>query len=230
MLGLTKSVAFDPYGRRRSGLRIPRWLLLLLIGIAAGVGGVLFVQERYLPPRLSAADTVKLRSAYESAEATRLRQKAELDDIAKRLENALTERQNLSDELAMSRSTDERLRGDLSSVVSALPPDPRGASVEVRSGQFAAKGNALNYDVVLTRARNVGPPTTGVLQLVIAGNTAKGTATTFAPPALAVSIEALQVLRGSVAMPDGFRPQQATIQVLDRRGGKLMAMRVLLVK
>jgi hypothetical protein len=38
------------------------------------------------------------------------------------------------------------------------------------------------------------------------------------------------VVRGSLALPDGFRPRQTTVQVLDRPGGKLLGMRVILVK
>src|SRR5439155_11951312 len=54
MFGQSKAVIFEPYGRRRSRRTVPRWLVLLLSGIVVGAGGVVFVQERYLPPRLSA--------------------------------------------------------------------------------------------------------------------------------------------------------------------------------
>jgi hypothetical protein len=37
------------------------------------------------------------------------------------------------------------------------------------------------------------------------------------------------VVRGSLALPEGFRPRQVSIQLLDREGGKLLGMRVLLV-
>jgi len=32
-----------------------------------------------------------------------------------------------------------------------------------------------------------------------------------------------------VPLPQGFRPQQATVQVLDKPGGKLLGMRVMYV-
>ena len=46
MLGSSKPVVFDPYGGRRKRRGVPRWLVLLLLGIAAGAGGVIYVQER----------------------------------------------------------------------------------------------------------------------------------------------------------------------------------------
>ncbi|HJV70446.1 MAG TPA: hypothetical protein VJ693_14915, partial [Ideonella sp.] len=73
MFGRSKPVVFDPYGRRRSRWRMPRWLVLLLVGIVIGGGGVLFVQQRYLPPRLSAEASAALRSSFEQADAERLR-------------------------------------------------------------------------------------------------------------------------------------------------------------
>ena len=230
MFGQSKPVAFDPYGRRRSAWRMPRWLLLLLIGIGIGVAAVLFVQERYLPPRLSADETVKLRSAFETAEAARTRQAIDLSDTAKRLGEVQADHKNLSDELAISRSATERLQGELSSVVGLLPTDPRGGAVEVRAGQFTLKSGTLTYDVVLTRARAAATPTAGSLQFVIAGTSAHGGANTYTPPPLAVSIEAQQVLHGSLALPDGFKPQQATIQIVDHRGGKTLGMRVMLIR
>ena len=60
MLGRSRPVEFNPYGRRRSRRRFPRWLLLLLVGVAVGAGGVVLVQERYLPPRLSAEASTRL--------------------------------------------------------------------------------------------------------------------------------------------------------------------------
>ena len=78
MFGRSKTVYFNRYGSRRSRVRIPPWLVLLLLGLAAGVAGVLFVQERYLPPRLSADETTKLRNAYEEAAAARTQLKTDL--------------------------------------------------------------------------------------------------------------------------------------------------------
>ncbi|HEY1392275.1 MAG TPA: hypothetical protein VFV25_02805, partial [Methylibium sp.] len=151
--------------------------MLLLIGIAIGAGGVIVVQERYLPPRLSADASAKLSSAFVQADAQRLRLKTELSETTKRLDTALADRKSLADELAASRAAAERLGKDVASVVASLPPDPRGGgrgSVEVRAGQFTAKGGMLAYDVVLTRERATGKPITGVMQLAVSGEAARG--------------------------------------------------------
>ncbi|HJW11758.1 MAG TPA: hypothetical protein VJ598_08225 [Albitalea sp.] len=227
MFGSSKPVVFEPYGRRRSRWRLPRWLVLLLVGIALGAGGVVFVQERYLPKRLSADASAKLSSAFEQADADRQRLKTELGQTTQRLAAALGDKQSLSEQLATSRSTAERLRDDVASVVASLPPDPRGGGVEVRAGRFTAKGGVLAYDLVLTRERASAKPISGALQLVVAGDSARGATTVTLKP-IALAIGSHEVVRGSQPLPDGFVARQATVQVT--ASGKPVGMRVMLVK
>jgi hypothetical protein len=225
-----KPVAFNPYGRRRSALRPPRWLVLLLGGIVIGAGGVVIVQERYLPVRLSADASAKLRTAYEQADADRVRLKRELDVATQRLDAALSDKKKLSDEVAANGATQEQLRTDLASVVASLPPDPRGGGVEVRAGRFTVRAGMLDYDIVLTRERGGGKPLAGVVQLVVVGDSAAGTETSVNLKAVALAIGSHEVVRGSQPLPPGFKPRQTTVQVLDRAANRPLGMRVLLVK
>jgi hypothetical protein len=230
MFGKDKPVVLESYGSRRSRWRVPRWLVLLLVGIGVGAGGLFFIQERYLPPRLSADASTALRASFEQADADRSRLKNELADTAKRLQTAVAEQQRLGDELSASRASVERLREDVSAVVAGLPPDPRGGAIEVRAGRFATKGGMLAYEVVLTREPAAFPPMSGVMQLVVAGSSARGSETTLPLKPVALAISNHEILRGSLPLPEGFSPRQATVQVLDRVGGKLLGMRVMLVR
>lgn len=230
MFGTFKPVAFEPYGRRRSRWGVPRWLMLLLFGIAVGAGGVIYVQERYLPPRLSAAATVELRTAFEKAEAERLRLKNELAETTKRLASTVTDKKALGDELEASRAATARLRDDVASLVAALPPDPRGGVIEVRAARFTAKGATLAYDVVLSRERAGDKALAGVMQLVVEGESSRGGATTVNLEPVAISVGTHESLRGSMRLPEGFKPREMTVQLLDRAGGRLLGRRVLPVK
>jgi hypothetical protein len=151
MFGRHKPVVFDPYGRRRSR-RVPRWLVLLLLGIALGVAGVVYVQERYLPPRLSPDESARLRAAYKQADGDRSRLKRDLADTAAKLKTVLQSRDELNAQLSLAKRANADLREDLSSLVSTLPPDPRGGVVQVRAARFTVEGGRLQYDVVLSRA------------------------------------------------------------------------------
>ncbi|HWH82108.1 MAG TPA: hypothetical protein VNU71_07710 [Burkholderiaceae bacterium] len=229
MFGRSKPVLFQPYGRRR-GARVPRWLVLLLVGALAGAAGVLFVQWHYLPPRLSAEEAAALRSDFERADVQRRQLGGELADATKKLDAALAERARLGAELATNRATTARLGDDLAAVVDALPSDPRSGRVEVRAARFVVRGGELGYQLVLSRERAAPRALTGVLQFVVEGASARGTAAGFTTEPIAVSVDSHAVVRGRVALPEGFKPRQSTIRVLDQAGGKLLGSRVMLVK
>lgn len=230
MLGRHKPVVFDPYGRSRQRSGLPRWFWLLTAGIVAGAGGVIYLQERVLPPRLSTTESAQLRQAYGEADAERQRLRTELASTKQQLDAALADKSRLSADLGASRNATEDLKADIASLVAALPPDPRDNGVEVRAGRFSANGRALDYDVVLTRERSASKPFNGVMQLVVAGEGAKGGASTFNAKPVAVSIRGHEIVRGRIDLPEGFKPQQTTVQVLEREAGKSLGMRVLLVK
>ncbi len=225
-----KPVEFRPSGRRRSSWHPPRWLVLLSAGIAIGAGGVVFVQERYLAPRLSAADSAQLRESFDRAERERQRLSGELAATSEQLKAALSEKGTLTTDLAASKTTIERLRAQLSSLVAVLPPDPRGGAIEVRAADFSTSAGALVYEVLLTRAKSGGQPFSGVMQFAVTGNSGRGAETTVTLKPVEIAVDTFEILRGSLPLPEGFVPRQATVRVLDRPDGRQFGMRVLRVK
>lgn len=228
MFGSSKPVVLS-YGARRSRARPPRWLVLLLAGIAIGAAGLWFIQERYLPPRLSASETARLRADFEQADAERQRLRSELAATSQRLQTALAQGKALGDETATSRRTIAHLREDVAALAAVLPPDPRGGAVQVRSARLASEAGKLMYDVVLSRDRAGNKPLTGVLQFVVAG-AGRGAERSVKLEPIAVTLGAVESLRGGVPLPEGFAPRQATVHVLDRPDGKLLGMRVINVQ
>ena len=148
---------------------MPRWLVLTLLGIGLGAGGVLYLQERVLPPRLSGDASAELRESFERADAERQRLQAELTATSERLRRALDENKRLASEAGARATTVQHLREDIASLVASLPPDPRNAPVAVRAARFEVQGGALAYNVVLSRERAGPNPFGGVMQLVVAG-------------------------------------------------------------
>lgn len=205
--------------------------MLLLLGIGVGAAGVVLVQERYLPPRLSAAASTELRAAYSQADAERQRLAAELETATQQRAAAESDKAKLAAELADSRANAERQRGAVSALVAALPPDPRGGMVEIRAGKLATKGGQLAYELVLTSQRSAaGKPLSGVLQFVVAGESGSGAARSIDLKPVPIAISGHEIARGNAPLPDGFKPRRVTIQVLDGAGGRLLGMRVLLVQ
>lgn len=224
-----KPVAYDPYRKRRSRWQVPPWLLLLLTGIGTGVLGFAVVQERYLPPRLSVGESASLKRSFDAADAERTRLKIELGSANQQLQAALADRKTMSDQLAAARADVAQANADVAAVIAALPPDPRGGTVEVRAGWITTKGPTLNYNLVLTRERAAGR-LDAVLQMLATGDSIKGGEITVTLKPVPVALGATEVVRGNAALPDGFKPRQVSIQLYDRPGGKLLGLRVLLVK
>lgn len=229
-LSPSKPVAYYSSSRRRHRFRPPRWLVLLLVGTGLGVGGVILVQERYLPPRISVAAGEQLRNSLDSSEAARIKQAADLAETSRRLAASLDERKRLADELADSRAAAGRFQEDLKAIVSTLPPDPRGGVVEIRAGRFVTTGTSLSYTVVLSRGRTTEAALPVSVQYVVSGDAVRGTSTVFTPAAQAASVGSSSIQHGTIALPDGLRPRQVTIRILDRNGDKSLGMRVLEVK
>lgn len=230
MIGRPKPVVLQSYGRRRSRWRLPPWLLLLLLGIAAGAGGVLLVQERYLPPRLSAVESVELRRSFEAADAERQRLAAQLSAVTQQLEAARAEQERVSQSLNESQQTVEQLRSDVDAIVEQLPPDPRSGPIGVRAARLSVQGEALSYSMVLSRERAGGEPFKGVMQLVVSGRSARGSTSSVGLTPVPVTIERHESLDGSLPLPEGFTPRQATINLLDEPGGKVYGRRVVYVR
>jgi hypothetical protein len=225
MFGRSRPVVFDPYrGRRRS--RVPRWLWLLLAGVVAGAAGVIGVQERLLPPRLSAAETTRLRTALDQAVAERDRLRAELTDTASALDAS---RAALTALQASSASMTERTQAfdeDLAFVVDALPPDPRGGSVAVRAARFSVRQGSLDFAVALSHE---GRPMDAVLELSVSGSTAGGGERRAGLQPVALRLAPRHVARGRVPLPAGFEPELVTVSVLDKAGGRRLGMRIVRV-
>jgi hypothetical protein len=230
MFGRFKPVPFEPYGRRRSRWRLPRWLVLLLIGLIGGAAGVIYVQERHLPPRLSASESTRLKSAFEQADAERTQLRGQLEDTTAKLNAALAQSERAVADSQANQALVARLRADVGAAVAAMPPDPRGGSVEVRAGQFSARDGNLSYQVVLARPQGGGKPLDGTLQLVVTGDGERGAETAVTLKPVDVSISAHEVLRGSLPLPAGFKARQATIRVMTRGGGQQLGMRVMIVQ
>ena len=226
MFRSSKPVFLDSRSRR-GRKRVPTWLVLLLGGMAVGVAGVILVQQRYLPPRLSMEDSKRLQADYQAADAERTQLRGQLADVSARLAATETEKTKLATDLGTSKQANDALRKDVVSALAALPSDPRGGPVEVRAATFTNQGGVLNYDVALTRKRVSSDPLTGVMQLVVES---AGAAQPFTAQPVAVSLTNFQNLQGSLTLPAGFAPRQVTVKVLDRVGGKQLGMRVKAVK
>ncbi len=231
MFGRSKPATFKPvpYTRQRRGRRgrrVPRWLLILVLGVALGAGGLWYVEEQHLPPRLSAEASQRVLEQRDDAERQRARLESELKQSTTKMQQAQAEAARGSEDLAGARKRIEALQQDVAELIAALPRDPRAQAIGIRAASFGTANGRLDYNVVFTRERKGNDVFRGALQLAIEGRRASGREDTLVMPAVPLSIAEWEALQGSAPLPDGFNPRQVTIRVLDGPAGKVVSVRV----
>ncbi|MDN3920353.1 hypothetical protein [Roseateles violae] len=230
MFGSRKAVTFDPYRGRRKR-KLPVWLLLLLLGFALGIAAVIAVEQKLLPPRLSAAESHVIRESFAKADADRTRLQQERDSLQRQVEKISAETQRRDAALSAAQNAARQARADLTVLLATLPPDPRAAqnAVEIRAGRFLARRGSLDYEIVLTR-RQASKPLAGVMMVAVAGTSSTGKPTTLTMEPVNLAVEDHEIISGSMRLPEDFTPRQTTVQVLDRPAGRSLGMRVLTVE
>ncbi|AMG90120.1 DUF6776 family protein [Bordetella bronchiseptica] len=221
-----KPSVYQPGKRTR---RMPRWLVLLLVGIALGAGGVLFLQTNYGPQRLTVEQSEQLHTELSAANLERQRLQTQLDEaIGQRDANKSTHEQ-LTTDLAQARTRIDTLNQELLLFQDAMPPDPRGGDIGVRSAVFKRQPGQLSYQVLIMRENHAGPAFKGNVTLAIEGSYANGRRGTLTPDPLALDLQRYNNTQGVLPLPDGFTPRSVTIRVLDGQQ-KQHAMRIYYVR
>jgi hypothetical protein len=231
MFGRSQRAVFKPsvYQPGKRTRRMPRWLVLLLVGIGLGAGGVLFLQANYGPPRLTAEQSEQLQSELNTANLDRQRLRTQLAEaVAQRDANQAT-RDQASADLEQARARIQALNQEFKIFQDAIPPDPRGTDIGVRSGSFSRDPGKLNYQVLLMRESSDGPAFKGTLNLAVTGVYRNGRSGTIELDPIDVSLGRYQVAQGAADVPENFTPRSVRIQVLDP-SGRQQAMRIYYVR
>lgn len=229
LFGRNRPVYLEPSGYRRRW-SVPKWVPVLAFGAALGAGGVLYWQQQG-PQRLTLEESTVFQSRAERAE-TELRQTAkELAETRRLLETAKAESAQAATDAKTARRSAETLKQDLALVGELLPPDPRGGAIGIRAARFAPEGASLAWQTLLTREASAARLAKGVAEIAVVGRNASGRdeVLTSAPVPLAFEGSYLRV-QGRIELPTGFTARQATVRVLDGEGGKVLGLRVFIIR
>ncbi|WP_233233430.1 DUF6776 family protein [Bordetella sp. LUAb4] len=232
MFGRSQRSVFKPsvYQPGKRSRRMPRWLVLLLVGIGLGAGGVLFLQTNYGPQRLTIEQSEQLHSELSAANLDRQRLQGQLDEASQQRDSARSTHGKLTTDLAQAQAQITTLNKDLQLFEEAIPPDPRGSNIGVRSALLTREPGQLGYQVLIMRDNaKAGAPFKGTVQFAIEGRYPNGRIDTIAPDAIALDLDRYQHMSGSLKLPDGFVARTVTIKVLDG-AQRQQAMRVYYVR
>lgn len=231
MLG-SKRPVFKPtaYGYARRKRRIPRWLVLILTGIALGAGGLLFLQTSYGPTRLTAEQSEQLHFDLNSANNDKQRLQTDLTHTTRQFEDAQSAKESLHKEVQSLQAERRQLQADLALFADAMPPDPRGTSPGIRAGDFTVDEGLLSYSLLIMQDKGKTTAFTGKIELVVAGRYTNGrSATIELAPIEQFNVERYEYVQGETELPAGFTPRQITIRIKPTDSERVVATRTLFV-
>jgi len=204
---------------------MPRWLVLLMVGIALGAGGVLFLQTNYGPQRLTVEQSEQLHSELSASNMERQRLQTQLEEATQQRDANKAGHEKLTTDLAESRAKIETLNKELVLFQDAMPPDPRGGNIGIRSASFKRAPGLLDYQVLVMREDHTGAPFKGTLTFAIEGSYPNGRAATVTPEGPALTVDRYDYALGQLKLPDGFTARVVVLRVLDPNQ-KQQAMRI----
>jgi cell division protein FtsL len=232
MFGRSQRAVFKPsvYQPGKRSRRMPRWLVLLLAGVVLGAGGVLFLQANYGPQRLSVEQSEQLHSELSAANLDRQRLQAQVEEVTQQRDAARSTHEKLTADLTQARQQIDALNKNLVLFQDAIPPDPRGGPIGVRSATLSRQPGQLDYQVLIMRdGDKTGVPFKGTLQFAVEGRYPNGRTGTVTPDALPMDLDRYAHMGGTLTLPEGFIARTVTIKVLDS-AQKQQAMRVYYVR
>lgn len=232
MFGSSKRATFTPsvYETSRRRRRMPRWLMLLLLGVVMGAGGLLFVQTSYGPQRLTVLESQQLTNEVNSGNIERQRLQVQLDDATREVESLKAENGKLASALQSAEAAVAPLNEQLALFADAMPPDPRGGPIGVSAASFVREGANLRYHVLLLREEGQTEPFKGQMTLAVEGRYPNGRTATIELDPVPVTLDRYVHLTGSPTLPDGLSARRVTVRVLDGETQRQQAMRILIVR
>lgn len=231
MFGRSQRATFKPsvYQPGQRTRRMPRWLVLLLVGIALGAGGVLFLQTNYGPQRLTVEQSEQLHSELSASNMERQRLQTQLEEATQQRDANKAGHEKLTSDLTEARAKIETLNKELVLFQDAMPPDPRGGNLGIRSAGFKRAPGLLDYQVLVMREDRTGAPFKGTLTFAIEGSYPNGRAATVTPEGPALTVDRYDYALGQLKLPDGFTAKVVVLRVLDANQ-KQQAMRIYYVR
>lgn len=232
MFGSSRKTVFRPsaYEPGRRVRRVPRWLVLLCVGIVLGAGGLLFFQHNYGPQQLTVEASQKLIGDLDAVTLERQNLQAQLTEAQGQREQSQSTQEKATGDLAQANDRIATLTQTLQILQDAVPADPRGGNIGVRWGEFVSRDGEVGYRALIMREQAGTPLSAFQGQVVVElSGTRNGRADTIVSPPTSFTLERFAPMQGAVPLPNGFVPKQATLRVSDAQG-RAQAMRVYFVR
>jgi len=221
-----------PYGYRPRRRRVPRWLVLMLTGIALGAGGLLFLQKSYGPVRLTADQSEQLHLELNSANIDKQRLQSQLNQQGYELDEARARLAQQDAQLTQIQQQLQQWQADFDAVVDAIPPDPRGTSPGIRAARFQSnrEGNRVTiaYKILVMQDDEPLQPFEGTMDFAVAGRLGNRN-TTIDLPGVDIALTRYAQIDGVLELPENLTAREITIRIRRKGETRITATRTLRV-
>ncbi|MFA5664213.1 hypothetical protein [Castellaniella sp.] len=222
-----------PYGYTRRSRGIPRWLLLLITGIVLGAGAVVFLQRSYGPQRLTVEQSEALRLDLNTTHLENQRLTADAKKINEEITQARQDQQTQSARADQMSQQMADMQASVSSLISAIPPDPRGGTPGIRGANMVLQDGELHYEALLIQDAPEGgaeaPIFRGEAKFVATGAWSNGNTGYVDLAVMPFEMGLFTTLSGTAELPKGYRIRQVTVQITPEGSDKISSTRTLKV-
>ena len=227
MFGFSKSNAFKPvpFGQTRRRTTVPRWLIWSVSGLLVGAAGLYYAQEKLLPPRLSALESMSVRSQADAAAKARDAAKVQLGEATTKMKAAQEREARATEKMNQALVGVDPLMKDIDLFIKSLPSDPRGNAIGIRAGNFSISAGQLNYHVVFVRDAKVESKFSGTMQMVASGSRG-GRDVSIDLDMQPVALDQYKHVQGALALPAGFTPREISVKLTKSPSDTIVSQRV----
>lgn len=202
----------------------------MIVGIIIGVGGVLFIQESYGPARLTVEESERLHFDLNAATSEVQRLQTELNQTKRSLDQAQEQLEQQASKISQHDSVVAALEKDIEHFARVAPEDPRGTSPGIRSAQFRRGDQSLNYQILLMQDDEQADEFVGAMHFNMMGRYTNGRQNYIDLDPIPLTLGYYLHSDGEAALPEGFTPQQVTIQIRPEGSDSVVATRILNVR
>jgi len=221
----------SPYETRRRSRRLPRWFVLLVVGILLGGGGVLILQASYGPKRLTIAESQALTDSLAAVSLERQQLQSKVTALERDLKNdKFQAEQNIE---SLKKSVDELttqlkpVRDEVSLFMQAATTNLSFDPIGVSSVSLVQPRNSANlaYHVLLVQKDAKEPVFDGRIEVTFEGRYPNGRAGSIRALVVPVKLGHYQHLIGDVELPNGFQADRGTLRVFQGESTRALSFR-----
>jgi hypothetical protein len=226
----------SPYHTHRNSRGLPRWLILLVLGMLLGSGGVILLQASYGPKRLTALESEKLTSDFTTLVVKDQTQQNTISTLTTQLKSSQDASEQLiqaaQNEILTLKQKIEPIEQTLKVFKNALAAGMRFEPVGIAGDQFTQSKQqaSIGYELLLLQSPEADSEFKGSADITFEGRYPNGRAGAIKTPMLPLQIASHQLVAGNFEFPPGFIASKGTIRVYKPDSNRALSWRTFNVK